>query len=130
MHNTLKALIAKVKEIKIEPDCEIYTKDNAIFLKFPNSRQFKLATFSESRIDVLYLKFNHKLMWMEYVHNKYGDVDTLFGFTYNDMEPECEGFKVYSEALIESISKIIKQTTACEKAHQAFWDTYNNIMKN
>lgn len=130
MHKTLEALIAKVKEIKIEPDCEIYTKDNSIFLKFPNSRQFKLATFSKSRIDVLYLKFNPNSMWMEYGHNKYGDVDTLVGFTYYDMEPGDEVFKVYSEALVEDISKIIKQATACEKAHQAFWDTYNNIMKN
>lgn len=130
MHKTLEALIAKVKEIKIEPDCEIYTKDNAIFLKFPNSRQLKLATFNESRIDVLYLKFNPDLMWMECVHNRYGDVDTLVGFAYNDMEPGDEVFKVYSEALVEDISKIIKQATACEKAHQAFWDTYNNIMKN
>lgn len=130
MHKTLEALIAKVKEIKIEPDCEIYIKDNAIFLKFPNSRQFKLATFSKSRIDVLYLKFNSNLMWMEYEHNRYGDEETIVGFTYIDMEPDSEGFKVYSEALIESISNIIKQATACEKAHQAFWDTYNNIMKN
>ncbi len=130
MHKTLEALIAKVKEIKIEPDCEIYTKDNAIFLKFPNSRQFKLATFSKSRIDVLYLKFNSNLMWMEYVHNKYGDIDTLAGFTYYDMEPDGEVFKVYSEAFVEDLSRIIKQATACEKAHQAFWDTYNNIMKN
>ena len=130
MHKTLEALIAKVKEIKIEPDCEIYTKDNTIFLKFPNSRQFRLATFTETRIDVLYLKFNPDSMWMEYEHNRYGDVETLFGFTYHDMEPPCEGFNVYSEALVEAISKIIKQATACEKAHQAFWDTYNNIMKN
>ncbi|MBR4317000.1 MAG: hypothetical protein IKP65_08605 [Alphaproteobacteria bacterium] len=130
MHKTLEALIAKVKEIKIEPDCEIYTKDDSIFLKFPNSRQLKLATFTKSRIDVLYLKFNPNSMWMEYGHNKYGDVDTIVGFTYIDMEPDSEGFKVYSEALIESISNIIKQATACEKAHQAFWDTYNNIMKN
>ena len=130
MHKTLEALIAKVKEINIEPDCVIYTKDNAIFLKFPNSRQLKLATFNDSRIDVLYLKFNPNSMWMEYEHNKYGDTDTLVGFTYNDMEPGDEVFKVYSEALVEDLSKIIKQATACEKAHQAFWDTYNNIMKN
>lgn len=130
MNKTLESLIAKVKEIKIEPDCEIYTKDNAIFLKFPNSRQLKLATFNESRIVVLYLKFNPDSMWMEYEYNRYGDVDTLVGFTYNDMELDSEVFKVYSEALVEDISKIIKQATACEKAHQAFWDTYNNIMKN
>lgn len=130
MHKTLEALIAKVKEIKIEPDCEIYTKDDSIFLKFPNSRQLKLATFSKSRIDVLYLKFNPNSMWMEYGHNKYGDIDTIVGFTYDDMEPGDEVFKVYSEALVEDISKIIKQATACEKAHQAFWNTYNNIMKN
>lgn len=130
MHKTLEALIAKVKKIKIEPDCVIYTNNNAIILRFPNSRQFKLATFNDSRIEVPYLKFNPNLMWMEYVHNKYGDVDTLVGFTYDDMEPGDEVFKVYSEALVEDISKIIKQATACEKAHQAFWDTYNNIMKN
>lgn len=129
MHKTLESLIAKVKEIKIEPECVIYTKDNKIFLKFPNSRLFKLATFSETRIDVPYLKFNPDSMWMEYEHNRYGDEETLFGFTYDDMEPDSEGFKVYSEALIESVSKIIKQATACEKAHQAFWDTYNNFMK-
>ena len=46
------------------------------------------------------------------------------------MEPDGEVFKVYSEALVEDLSRIIKQATACEKAHQAFWDTYNNIMKN
>lgn len=57
MNDTLKALIAKVKEIKIEPDCVIYTKDNTIFLKFPNSRQFRLAKFTESRIDVPYAEF-------------------------------------------------------------------------
>lgn len=130
MHKTLEALIAKVKEIKIEPDCVIYTKDNTIFLKFPNSRQFRLAKFNESRIDVPYLKFNPNSMWMEYEHNRYGDEDTLVGFTYNDMEPDSEGFKVYSEALVEAVSNIIKQATACEKAHQAFWDTYNNFMKN
>jgi hypothetical protein len=130
MHKTLEALIAKVKEIKIEPDCVIYTNNNAIILRFPNSRQFKLATFNESRIEVPYLKFNSNLMWMEYVHNKYGDIDTLVGFTYDDMEPDGEVFKVYSEALVEDIGRIIKQATACEKAHQAFWDTYNNIMKN
>ena len=130
MHKTLEALIAKVKEIKIEPDCVIYTNNNAIILRFPNSRQFNLATFNESRIEVPYLKFNPNLMWMEYVHNKYGDIDTLVGFTYDDMEPDGEVFKVYSEALVEDIGKIIKQATACEKAHQAFWDTYNNIMKN
>ena len=130
MNKTLEALIAKVKEIKIEPDCVIYTNNNAIILRFPNSRQFKLATFNESRIEVPYLKFNPNLMWMEYVHNKYGDIDTLVGFTYDDMEPGDEVFKVYSEALVEDLSRIIKQATACEKAHQAFWDTYNNIMKN
>jgi hypothetical protein len=130
MNKTLETLIAKVKEIKIEPGCEIYTTDNAIFLKFPNSRQYQLATFSESRINVLYLKFNPDFMCMEYGHTKYGDIDTIVGFNYNDMEPNSEVFKVYSEAFVEDLSKIIKQATACEKAHQAFWDTYNNFMKN
>lgn len=130
MNKTLESLIAKVKEIKIEPGCEIYTTNNAIFLLFPNCRQFKLAAFDESRIDVPYLKFNPDSMWMEYEHNRYGGVDTLVGFNYNEMEPNSEVFKVYSEALVEDISKIIKQATACEKAHQAFWDTYNNFMKN
>lgn len=125
MNKTLESLIAKVKEIKIEPGCEIYTKDDSIFLKFTNSRQFKLATFTKSRIEVLYLKFNPDSMWMEYGHNKYGDIDTIVGFNYNDMEPNSEVFKVYSEALVEDLSKIIKQATACEKAHQAFWDTFN-----